>query len=159
MIRIKVAVLEQLEEIYQLMLELQACYGRQLSKNEAKEEGVKLKLALEEKLLFVALSDSKPIGYLLMRLLDESRPHFPNSIFLNDLFVEENYRKQGIGKKLVEFALRQDYPPEYQYFSVTHSPKEPWLTKFYESLGFEQAGVTEVGNIKLTKRKQKLPSP
>jgi predicted N-acetyltransferase YhbS len=70
--------------------------------------------------------------------------------------VEENYRKQRIGKRLIQFALSQNYPPEYQYFSVTHSPKEPWLTRFYESLGFEQAGTTEVGNIKLTKKKQKL---
>jgi GNAT superfamily N-acetyltransferase len=159
MIEIKVAVLEQLEEIYEMMLRLQACYGQQLSKNEAKEEGVKLKLALEEKLLFVALSDSKPIGYLLVRLLDKNHPHFPNSIFLNDFYVKEEFRRQGIGRKLVEFALSQDYPPEYQYFSVTHSPKEPWLTRFYESLGFEQAGVTEVGNIKLTKKKQKLHNP
>ncbi|HUW24123.1 MAG TPA: GNAT family N-acetyltransferase [Patescibacteria group bacterium] len=153
MVEIKVAVLEQLEEIYQLMLELQAYYGRQLSKNEAKEEGVKLKLALEEKLLFVALSDSKSVGYLLVRLLDKTHPHFPNSIFLDELFVKEEFRRQGIGERLVEFALKQDYPPEYQYFSVTHSPKEPWLTKFYESLGFEQEGMTEVGNIKLTKKK------
>lgn len=159
MIAIRVAAADELEEIYEMMLKLQACYGHKLSKNEAEEEGVKLKLALEEKLLFVALSDSRPIGYLLVRLLDESRPHFPNSIFLNDLFVEENYRKQGIGERLVQFALSQDYPPEYHYFSVTHSPKKPWLTKFYESLGFEQAGTTEVGNIKLTKKKQKLHNP
>jgi len=159
MVEIKVAVAGELEEIYEMILRLQACYGRELSKTEAGKEGAKLKEALKNRLLFVALSDSKPIGYLLVRLLDKTHPHFPNSIFLNDLFVEENYRKQGIGRKLVNFALSQDYPPEYQYFSVTHSPKEPWLTKFYESLGFERDGVTEVGNIKLTKKKQRLHNP
>ncbi|HUV72288.1 MAG TPA: GNAT family N-acetyltransferase [Clostridia bacterium] len=153
MINVRIAVAGELEEIYEMMIKLQAGYGRELSKNQTEKERIKLKEALKNKLLFVALSDSGPIGYLLVRLLDESHPHFPNSIFLNDLFVEENYRKQGIGRRLVNFALSQDYPPEYQYFSVTHSPKEPWLTRFYESLGFEQAGVTEVGNIKLTKKK------
>lgn len=152
MVEIRVAVLDQLEEIYEIMLKLQACYGHKLSKTEAEEEGIKLKEALKNKFLLVALSDSRPIGYLLVRLLDESHPHFPNSIFLSDLYVKEEFRKQGIGKRLVQFALRQDYPPEYQYFSVTHSSKESWLTRFYESLGFEQDGVTEVGNIKLTKK-------
>lgn len=66
-------------------------------------------------------------------------------------YVEENFRYQGVGKKLIKFALTQKYPPKYKYFSVTHSKKQPWLTKYYEDFGFKVAGKTEVGNIKLTK--------
>jgi len=53
---------------------------------------------------------------------------------------------------LIKFALSQEYPPEYKYFSATHSPKQPWLTKYYSNFGFKVIGKTEVGNIKLTRR-------
>lgn len=115
------------------------------------EKKEKITKAIKEGLLYLAEIDSTPVGYLLTQLLDKDHPIFPNSIFIHDLFVKENFRNQGIGKKLVEFALSQKYPAEYNYFALTRSPGKPWLTEYYERFGFKVTGKTEVGNIKLTK--------
>jgi predicted N-acetyltransferase YhbS len=123
-------------------------YGNDIKKNDAE---MSVKKAIKEKLVWVAKKDKEIVGYVSCELFDEKHYMFPNSIFISELYVSEKYRKQGIGKELVDLVISDQYPSGFKYFSVTHDPKEKFLTKFYESLGFKKQGCTDAGNIKLIK--------
>ena len=108
--------------------------------------------SLENGLMWVAKSGDKIIGYIMCELFDEATSNFPNSIFISELYVAEAFRKQGAGKKLVKLVMSNKFPKKYTYFSITHDPEVQFLTNFYKSLGFAEAGVTDVGNVKLVRK-------
>jgi len=101
--------------------------------------------------VWVAEDAGKLIGYQLCELFGSDQMNFPNSIFLSELFVLPEYRKQGIGSRLVLAGLEEPWPGEYEYFSLTHDPKEVQLTEYYNKFGFTESGLTEVGNVKMVR--------
>lgn len=107
--------------------------------------------AIQDRLVWIAEIDGEPVGHVMCEFFDEERENFPNSIFLSGLYVLEQYRKQGIGRALVEHALKQEYPSKYTYFSLTHDPDESWLTSYYESFGFHEDGKTKSGNVRMVR--------
>jgi predicted N-acetyltransferase YhbS len=111
----------------------------------------KVNKAQDAGLLWVAKTNERVVGYVLCDLFGPDHANFPNSIFIYDLFVDDSWRGQGIGRKLTEQVLAQVYPPVYSYFSLTHDSDKPELTKYYESFGFRVTGRTQAGNIKMEK--------
>lgn len=109
--------------------------------------------ALINRLLWVAKVDEEVVGYILCQLFDEKHRYFPNSIFIDGLFVLDENRRQGVGKNLIESVLRDEYPKPYYYFSVTHDPVSVQLTEFYKSFGFIASGVTGAGNIMMKRNR------
>ncbi|KKQ28068.1 MAG: Acetyltransferase, GNAT [Candidatus Magasanikbacteria bacterium GW2011_GWC2_37_14] len=118
---------------------------------EEKNKKEKISEAVKKKLIWVAECDKKIVGYVLVRLFDKMHEQLPNSVFLSDLCVLDNYRGQGIGRMLVQKTLDKKYPKQYHYFSLTHDPKEKDLTNFYKTFGFKVKGKTKAGNVKLVK--------
>lgn len=108
--------------------------------------------SLENGLMWVTKSGDKIIGYIMCELFDEAAPNFPNSIFISELYVAEAFRKQGVGRQLVKLVLSNKFPEKYTHFSITHDHEVRFLTDFYKSLGFEEVGVTDAGNIKLIRK-------
>lgn len=101
--------------------------------------------------VWVAADEDGVVGYQLCELFGPSQKNFPNSVFLSELFVVPEHRKQGIGSRLVSIALNEPWPAEYGYFSLTHDPDEALLTTYYEKFGFTKCGMTKVGNVKMTR--------
>ncbi len=126
-------------------------YQRQLYGEYFDDHHADLSRAVALGRVWVAAETDVVIGYQLCELFDSNEPNFPNSIFLSELFVIPNRRSEGIGSRLVEAALTENWPEEFKYFSLTHDPAESQLTKFYEKFGFKGCGKTAVGNIKMTR--------
>jgi len=108
--------------------------------------------ALKNDLVWVAKNGNEVVGYILCELFDGKQPNFPNSIFISELYVADEFRKQGVGRQLVELVLSDKFSEKYTYLSITHDPESRFLTDFYKSLGFEEVGVTDVGNVKLIRK-------
>lgn len=109
------------------------------------------KKQIENKQIFVAQIENNIIGFISLEFFGVNHPELPESIFISELFVLPKYRKQNIGSQLIEFVLKQKFPKQYKYFSVTHDPIEKHLTDFYKKFGFETADKTKSDNIKLMK--------
>jgi predicted N-acetyltransferase YhbS len=107
--------------------------------------------AIQNGMAWVAKNTGNIVGFAYCDYDGPEHRYFPNSIFIAELFVDDKYRRQGIGKELLKLVFNNKYPKEYTYFSITHDPKENWLTNYYSSFGFVKTGTTDVGNIKLTK--------
>jgi len=119
--------------------------------HEAEADRDEWKELIDTGLVCVARDHKKVVGYVSVELFDENHHNFPNSAFVSELFVDERYRKQGIGSDLVRMALKVKLPEKYKYFSITHVPEKKHLTEFYEKLGFKKQGVLKSGNIALIK--------
>ncbi|TAN32700.1 N-acetyltransferase [Patescibacteria group bacterium] len=136
------------QDVYELSLLLNK--GDDTKTTKDIEESVNR--ALKNNLVWSAKDEDRIIGYVLCELFDETQLNFPNSIFISELYVVDAFRKQGVGKELVKMVLSNKFPKKYYYFSVTHDPKAFYLTDFYKSCGFEEKGITNAGNIKLTRK-------
>lgn len=75
-----------------------------LSESEKKHEisSVMLKRKIADKEIILIKSDNKVIGWLRFGFFWDEIP------FMNMLGVDEEYRKKGIGKKLVQFGSGSD---------------------------------------------------
>ncbi len=112
---------------------------------------VKAKQLISAKQVWGYFQNNKICGYISIDFFDEHHLKLPSSVFLSELFVQEECRKRGVGRSLVRHVCSLQFPSNYKYFSVTHSPLEPGLTQFYKSLGFKVYKVLKSGNIALIK--------
>lgn len=147
-INIQLATLKDEEVIIKLHSSLYADDKTKTLAEIKKEVGV----ALKDKLVWVAKLNKDIIGYVLCELFDKKHRYFPNSIFIDGLYLKEEYRKKGVGRRLVEMIFTNKFPKQYTYFSITHDPAFVHLTDFYKSLGFVETGKTDAGNIMMIKK-------
>jgi ribosomal protein S18 acetylase RimI-like enzyme len=62
--------------------------------------------------------------------------------FIVDLMVHPDYQSQGVGKKIVDFAIAELKAKNIKYIQLTF---DPYLESFYNKLGFE---IIKAGSIK-----------
>lgn len=58
--------------------------------------------------------------------------------WIEDVVVSENYRGQGVGKKLMEFAIQFAKQEEVSLLTLTSRPFRVAANKLYLKLGFER---------------------
>jgi GNAT superfamily N-acetyltransferase len=96
--------------------------------------------------IFVAEDNSKLIGFATFSVRLVVR--YPKPIAeLDELFVDENYRRAGVGKMLMNMIL--DKAKElgcYRLFIESHYDHKG-AHKFYESLGFTNYGYHFIKNL------------
>lgn len=109
--------------------------------------------ALARALIWIAKKEGQVIGYIMCELFEEDERNFPNSVFISELYVLDQFRKKGAAGSLIKAVLADNFPEEYSYFSVTHDPHKVYLTDLYKSFGFKKQGATDVGNVKLIKQR------
>ncbi|WP_345952033.1 GNAT family N-acetyltransferase [Mucilaginibacter sp. PAMB04274] len=62
---------------------------------------------------------------------------------LNDLFVDEPYRNQGIGKMIIEYALKFAKQNNAKYVQLETSVDNYAAQRLYESIGFIKLGIID----------------
>jgi GNAT superfamily N-acetyltransferase len=148
---IKIITKESSKPFISLAMELSSYYNGKLCSDKQNQIVTRCTKYIQDKTAFGYFINNTLVGYITVSFFDKDHHNFPNSIFLSELFVEEKSRGKGIGKELVKYILNKDFNDEYYYFSVTHSPKEKYLTSFYSDLGFTYDRILESGNIALIK--------
>lgn len=85
--------------------------------------------------IFVALSGDKVVGFVSLWMSDN---------FIHHLYVDSNYHGQGIGKKILDFALKQISRPAGLKCVV----KNEKAVGFYQSHGWtiRETGDDEMGS-------------
>ena len=94
---------------------------------------VALRRKISEKEIIILGSESESLGFLRFGFFWDSIP------FMNMLYIEEGYRKQGLGKKLVGFWELQMKEQEHS-FLMTSSQSDEDAQHFYRKLGYSDAG-------------------
>jgi ribosomal protein S18 acetylase RimI-like enzyme len=92
-----------------------------------------LKSKLENKEIYVAKNNGKTIGWLRYNLFWDNIP------FLNMIYILENYRKMGIGRKLLEYWENEMRQNGYKnVLTSTQSNEE--AQHFYRKMGYKEIG-------------------
>ncbi len=82
--------------------------------------------------VFVAEIGNKIVGYIVISSVIEGEVHIEN------IAVSKKWRRKGIGKKLMEFAL-MSFPKAYFYLEVRPSNKP--AISLYRKYGFSSVGL------------------
>src|SRR5579872_3415916 len=107
------------------------------------EKFIKTRLGNNESVIFVALDDEVPVGFTQLYPKYSSVSAAKNWI-LNDLYVESNYRKQGIGEALIKTAMDFAKGDGATYVQLETAVDNHKAQSLYEGIGFQkQAPDTE----------------
>lgn len=110
--------------------------------NEFTEKNIECKLISENEVYFVAIEDDHLVGYVSLNI-SATCPVIDNKIpELDRLYIQENFTGNGVGSKLLKYALS---------FCNSSGHEQLWLTvfheniralKFYEKHAFKEIGLT-----------------
>jgi GNAT superfamily N-acetyltransferase len=100
----------------------------------------------DETTSFVALCDEIPVGFCTFKLKEEFRPDL--GPWLADVVVNPKYQKQGIGKMLVDVAVRQ--AKERDFKKLYLFAFDPSVPEYYERLGWSQICMDEFKSHSVT---------
>lgn len=90
-------------------------------------------------LTYVALDGKIPIGSCTLELDASIRPDLKP--WLGDLVVSEKYQKQGIGKMLVDVAVKKAKALGFEKLYLFAF--DPTITAYYQRLGWKKIGMDE----------------
>ncbi len=92
----------------------------------------------EDKLVLVALSRGKIVGFLVA-MVTEPLPIFVEREYgsLNDMFVKEEHRGKGLGKRLMETAIEWFKEKKIRRIELRVGASNRDAIAFYESHGFK----------------------
>ena len=93
----------------------------------------------DETTSFVALFDEIPVGFCTFKLKEEF--HSDLGPWLADVVVDPKYQKQGIGKMMVDVAVRQAKDRGFKKLYLFAF--DPNIPEYYEHLGWKKIGIDE----------------
>lgn len=133
---IRQATMHELEDLSKLFDEYRQFYGIEPDVSSAKAF-LQLRLALKESVIFVALVDGKIIGFTQLY------PTFSSialqcAYILNDIYVTEDARGQGVGKALMEKVFRYCEQQGARYVTLQTAADNVNARKLYEKLHMKQ---------------------
>ena len=111
-------------------------------KGQRKYEEAELKNILNDDVtpVFVCEEDGDVKGYAFCVIQDLSKCsnlHPDKSLYIDDICVDEKYRRHGVGKKLYDYVIQ--YAKDKNCFNVTLNvwDKSPEARMFYEKMGMK----------------------
>lgn len=100
-----------------------------IQKQQITSSGIKL----------LATENGKTLGRAYLYILKNDL-HEKTFGFMEDVFVEESYRKQGVGSKLVEAVIAEAKVQGCYKLICTAREARPEVHSFYEKFGFKKWG-------------------
>lgn len=91
----------------------------------------------KNKEMFVAEENKKIVGFTGAEYFD-----WNNTIKVIDIFVHPNYRKMGIGSKLLKFLLEKMKKTKYRCV-ISEAPSLNSVVKLYQKNGFRKCGYND----------------
>lgn len=111
-------------------------FYRQDSNKQAARDFLSERLTKQDAIIYIAYKNNKAVGFTQLFPSFSSVSMQPLYI-LNDLFVDENYRKQGIGVALLNQAKQLCREQNYKGLALQTETNNP-AQHLYESLGWKK---------------------
>ena len=140
-IRIEPATLDDLPELTELLFELFSDEGDFIPNREAEMRGLRLLLEQPSRgRVFVLRSPIKIIGMINL-LITISTAEGGFVLVLEDLIVHREYRHQGFGTRLLDYAI--DFAKKKKFLRITLLTDKPneKLQRFFAKNGFVKSSM------------------
>ena len=130
--------LAQGDMVFELFDKYRVFYKQQ-SDIELARNFIQTRLDNDESVIFVALADDtrKPVGFTQLYPTYSSVRAIKNWI-LNDLYVKEEYRKKGIGEKLIKTAMKFASDAGAGFVELSTAVDNYTAQSLYEQIGFRK---------------------
>jgi GNAT superfamily N-acetyltransferase len=92
--------------------------------------------------LYVAKINNKIVGTFELLIMDNLAHKGRSSGIIEDVVVDSKYRSQGIGSKMMEFAIHICRQFGCYKLTLSSSLHRIRAHKFYENLGFKKHGYS-----------------
>ena len=100
----------------------------------------------DKKILVAQINDSKIVGLISMVFLSRLNQK-TLELYIPELIVSQNYRSQGIGKKLINFSIKLGKEKKCHRIRLESGNQRIESHKFYKHLGFEDSSVFFTKNL------------
>ena len=131
----KTVTLATVKEVAPLFNAYREFYG-QPSDLEKAEQFLKERLKKEESIIFLAYLDAQPVGFVQLYPIFSSVA-MKKAYLLNDLFVTEHARKQGVAMRLIEECYAYCKNEDAHYITLETATDNILAQKLYEKLGMK----------------------
>lgn len=112
-------------------------FYKQPANPELAEQYIRQRLANNESVIFAAIVDGIPAGFTQLYPTYSSVRACKNWI-LNDLYVNSNNRKNGIGEALIKAAMKFAKEEGATYVQLETATDNYTAQRLYETIGFEK---------------------
>ena len=102
---------------------------------------------INDEYVIVAVDNETVIGYLAASINEKTSYSLIQYGEINNMFIDEKYRKQGIGKILIDNFKEYCIDNGIQNLKVVASFKNKDAQKFYKKLGFNEFDITLTTSI------------
>lgn len=92
--------------------------------------------------IYVAVSGSEVIGTFELLIMDNLAHMGAKSGVVEDVVVSDSWQGQGIGKRMMEFALERCREAGCYKMALSSNQKREAAHRFYDNLGFERHGYS-----------------
>ncbi|MXV50041.1 GNAT family N-acetyltransferase [Pedobacter sp. HMF7647] len=121
-------------------------FYKQPSDKKLAKQFIKTRLQHNESIIFVALAvnedgTKRPVGFTQLYPMYSSRFAVKNWI-LNDFFVQEEYRKAGIGRSLLNTSIKFARDHGASIVKIETAVDNFKAQSLYEATGFEKQGAS-----------------
>ncbi len=99
----------------------------------------KRKIPSREAIKFFIKDNDKEVGYAFLYFI-YNQSHDYHYGLLEDVFVDESYRVNGLGTKLVMAVIEEAKNNNCKYIMGTSRYSRPHVHKWYEKIGFKDYG-------------------
>lgn len=107
------------------------------------------RLKARDSVVFFAYAGAQALGFIQLYPLWSSW-YCRKIWFLSDLYVREESRKHGVGRRLVERAVDHAVETRASSMMVELPHREPHLAQFYARLGFHKDAVFDLARRSFT---------
>ena len=132
---IKTADINDLENVTKIVMKYRKFYGVENQSENEVRDFMRARIENNQSKIFLTFADSKVIGFIQLYPSYSTVSLKPQWI-LNDFYVDENFRKQGNGKKLMSFVKEYFRDKAKGFILVTDKSNET-AKKFYEANGWK----------------------
>ncbi len=123
--------------VYELFNQYRIFY-KQPPNIELAKKFIDARLNNNESVIFIALNDeAKPVGFTQL-YPNYSSVRAVKNWTLNDLYVDEDYRKQGIGEKLITAAMEYAKIDNAKFVELSTAVDNYTAQSVYEKIGFKK---------------------
>ena len=144
---IREATEEDLPGILELYSHPEIDNGIVLDLKDAKQIFEKMK-SYPDYHIYVAETDNKMAGTFALAILDNIAHMGAKSGLIEDVVVSLDFQRQGIGKKMMEFAIELCREKSCYKVCLSGNLKRKNSHKFYENIGFKIHGYSFLTEVK-----------
>ena len=104
----------------------------------------RLEKLLETESIYIARLENKIVGYIIIDIKEKDNGfmRYRKILSIDTLCIDENFRRQGIGTKMLEFAKRLGKEKNCTDMHLTANPNNKNAIKVYENFGMKVNNIS-----------------